>query len=79
MVEYKYIQTSVKFRDFAELYLRFSFQKIPLKLNNFTDFKAFLAAVLTDSQWLIPVKSWKTRGSYRLYALKLASLTFKNL
>ena len=50
MVEYKYIQTSVKFRDFAELYFGFSFQKMPLKLNNLTDFKAFLAAVLTDSR-----------------------------
>ena len=42
-------QTSVKFRDLAELYLELvSFQKIIFKLGNFTDFKAFFPEVLTD-------------------------------
>ena len=38
------MQTSVKLRDFQELY----FQQIPFKLGNFTNFKALFSVVLTD-------------------------------
>ena len=43
-------QTSVKFRDLAELYLELvSFQKITFKQGNFTDLKAFFfPELLTD-------------------------------
>lgn len=51
------IQTSVKFRLFAELYCR-SCQQIFLKPGKFTSFKAFfLSAVSTDFRQLIHVKS----------------------
>ena len=42
------VQKSAKFCDFAELYRFVGFQHITFKLGNFTDFKAFFPAMLTN-------------------------------
>ena len=51
-------QTSVKFRDLAELYLELvSFQKITFKQGNFTDLKAFFFSRIVDG--FSQSKPWK--------------------
>ena len=42
------IQTSVKCRDFDELYIFVSFQQVTFKLGNFTNLKALFSVVSTD-------------------------------